>query len=57
MKYSSVLIVIAVSVDFVQPSLYSILAQEYSPSGRDYVPHIENYNVSFNPDEWESYGL
>lgn len=57
MKYFLVLIVIAVSVIFVSGTLGYILAQEYGPSGRDYVPYTENYNVSFNHDGNIDYDL
>ncbi len=34
-----------------------VSAQEFSPSGRDYVPYTENYNVSFNHDGNIDYDL
>ena len=41
----------------VAGTLTFVSAQEFSPSGRDYVPYTENYNVSFNHDGNVDYDL
>ena len=41
----------------VAGTLTFVSAQEFSPSGRDYVPYTENYNVSFNHDGNIDYDL
>ena len=49
-------LIVIVSV-LVAGTLTLVSAQEFSPSGRDYVPYTENYNVSFNHDGNIDYDL
>ena len=57
MKRSPVFIIIVAGIVFASGTMGLILAQEYIPSGRDYVPYTENYNVSFTHDGNIDYDL
>lgn len=48
---------IAISFVLTTGTLIHISAEEFSTSGRDYVPYTENYNVSFNHDGDIDYDL